>query len=79
MASPPRRIQRAQPNPEGSNDMPVDPASTVPTQESGRDRRRWPRAKADWPITLDLPEGRYEARVRDISQAGVCFFLNNSF
>ncbi len=49
-----------------------------PDQEptSGRERRRWPRAKADWPISLDLPEGRYEARVRDISQAGVCFFLD---
>jgi hypothetical protein len=57
------------------------PTSTMtadPDQEptSGRERRRWPRAKADWPISLDLPEGRYEARVRDISQAGVCFFLD---
>ncbi len=56
--------------------MTADPASDVQDTGSGRERRRWPRAKADWPISLDLPEGRYEARVRDISQAGVCFFLD---
>ncbi|MFT7668213.1 MAG: hypothetical protein ACI8X5_000902 [Planctomycetota bacterium] len=56
--------------------MPVNSASIVPTEASGRERRQFPRAKADVPITLDLPEGRYEARVRDISQAGVCFFLD---
>jgi hypothetical protein len=47
-------------------------------QASGRERRRWPRAKGDWPISLELPEGRFEARVRDISEAGVCFFLDRS-
>jgi len=60
--------------------MPVDPATPAPTQGSGqgsgRERRRWPRAKADWPISIDLPEGRFEARVRDISRAGVCIFLD---
>lgn len=56
--------------------MPADSASQAAPQGTGRERRRWPRAKADWPISLDLPEGRYEARVRDISQAGVCFFLD---
>jgi hypothetical protein len=56
--------------------MTARPAPEVPAQETGRERRRWPRAKADWPISLDLPEGRFEARVRDISQAGVCFFLD---
>jgi len=54
--------------------MTAPDAPQAPT--TGRDRRRWPRAKADWPISLDLPEGRYEARVRDISEAGVCFFLD---
>jgi len=54
--------------------MTADSASQAPA--TGRERRRWPRAKADWPISLDLPEGRYEARVRDISEAGVCFFLD---
>lgn len=54
--------------------MTADTAPQAPA--SGRERRRWPRAKADWPISLDLPEGRYEARVRDISESGVCFFLD---
>jgi hypothetical protein len=56
--------------------MTAESASNPTLEESGRERRRWPRAKADWPISLDLPEGRYEARVRDISEAGVCFFLD---
>lgn len=59
-------------------DMPAEPAPQASAPRSGRERRRWPRAKADWPISLDLPEGRYEARVRDISRAGVCFFLDRS-
>ncbi len=59
-----------------SDPMSADSGPLAPTQETGRERRRWPRAKADWPISLDLPEGRYEARVRDISEAGVCFFLD---
>lgn len=54
--------------------MTVDPASSAPSR--GRERRRWPRAKADWPISLELPEGRFEARVRDVSEAGVCCFLD---
>lgn len=57
-------------------EMPADPAPPTTPRGTGRERRRWPRAKADWPISLELPEGRYEARVRDISQAGVCFFLD---
>jgi len=44
--------------------------------QSDDDRRQWPRADADWPIRLLLPEGHFEARVRDISRAGICFFLD---
>jgi len=40
------------------------------------ERRRTPRARADWPISLSLPDGRFEARVRDVSGSGVCFFLD---
>ncbi len=58
--------------------MSEESAPSAPSQSSGRERRRWPRAKADWPISLNLPEGRFEARVRDISEAGVCFFLDRS-
>ncbi len=42
----------------------------------GDERRRWPRAHADWPIRLALADGEYEARVRDVSRAGVCFFID---
>lgn len=45
-------------------------------EPSGRDRRRWTRANADWPISLATSDGRFEARVRDVSQAGVCFFID---
>lgn len=61
---------------EESAEMPADPAPQASAPRSGRERRRWPRVKADWPISVDLPEGRYEARVRDLSRAGVCFFLD---
>ena len=40
------------------------------------DRRRWPRARAEWPITLALPDGTFEARLRDVSGSGLCFFLD---
>jgi hypothetical protein len=52
------------------------PEAADPREPEGRERRRWDRASADWPITLALPDGRFEARVRDVSQAGVCFFLD---
>lgn len=42
----------------------------------GRERRRWARANAELPITLFLPSGKFQARVRDVSRAGVCFFLD---
>jgi hypothetical protein len=56
--------------------MMADSTPEAPPSATGKERRKWPRAKADWPISLELPEGRYEARVRDISEAGVCFFLD---
>ncbi len=40
------------------------------------ERRRWTRAKAEWPLTVVLDDGRHEARVRDISRAGICFFID---
>ena len=43
---------------------------------SDADRRQWRRADADWPIRLLLAEGHFEARVRDVSRAGICFFLD---
>ncbi|MBM3992214.1 MAG: PilZ domain-containing protein [Planctomycetes bacterium] len=44
----------------------------------GAERRRYPRADSDLPITILLDGKHYEARVRDVSRAGVCFYLERS-
>ena len=65
----PRDLPRGRPEPEGGG--------RAPRKAAGEgERRRWSRASADWPISLGLADGRFEARVRDVSQAGVCFFLD---
>ena len=46
-------------------------------KDPGRERRRWARALAEMPITLVGPAGSSEAKVRDVSRAGVCFFLDH--
>ena len=63
-------------NTETLSSMPEDPAAIPQPAEADADRRKWPRAAADWPIRLLLPEGHFEARVRDVSRAGTCFFLD---
>ncbi len=45
-------------------------------ERSGSERRRWARTGVDLPMTVNLSGGRSEARLRDISRAGVCFFLD---
>lgn len=45
-------------------------------QPGGAERRRHPRITTDLPVTIALPEGQHEARIRDLSRAGVCFFLD---
>ena len=50
--------------------------SKVPDQPSGRERRQWHRARAEWPITIALEDGIHEARIRDVSRGGICFFLD---
>ncbi len=52
--------------------------STSPTRFEGRDRRRHPRAPADWPLQLALSDGQHTARVRDVSRAGVSFYLDRA-
>ena len=42
---------------------------------SGAERRRWPRATSERSITLTIGGARHEARLRDVSRAGVCFYL----
>jgi hypothetical protein len=54
------------------------PAAQPDTQRSGggRERRQHPRVEAPWPIHLLLRDGPCEARLRDVSRSGVCFFLD---
>jgi hypothetical protein len=58
--------------------MPTQPSSPQggKPERSGSERRRWARADAELPVTVNLSGGRSEARLRDISRAGVCFFLD---
>lgn len=51
------------------------PESSTP-DGGGAERRQWRRARAEWPITILLDDGPHEARVRDVSRGGVCFFLD---
>jgi hypothetical protein len=57
---------------------PKVPHQVTPSSSSGAERRQHARATADWPVLLDLPEGSVPARLRDISAAGVCFFLDRA-
>jgi hypothetical protein len=54
---------------------PPAPQSPKPNRP-GSERRRWSRTEADLPVTVSLSGGRSEARLRDISRAGICFFLD---
>jgi hypothetical protein len=56
----------------------VKPTQDQSEASGGAERRRWTRAEAEWPITIQLADGPHEARVRDISRAGVCFFLDRA-
>lgn len=48
---------------------------SMSTQES-TERRRHPRRDAEWPVTLSLPDGYFDARLRDVSSSGACFHLD---
>lgn len=43
---------------------------------TGADRREHPRAPADWRLTLRLADGEVNARLRDVSKNGLCFFVD---
>ena len=43
---------------------------------SGRERRAHPRAGCDGSITIQLDDGAHRARLRDVSRAGLCFYLD---
>lgn len=55
--------------------QPQSPRS-VKSPSGGAERRRWARAQSDLPITVALSGSKTPARVRDVSRAGVCFFLD---
>jgi hypothetical protein len=42
----------------------------------GRERRAHPRVACDGSITLQLDDGAHRARLRDVSRAGICFYLD---
>jgi hypothetical protein len=46
-----------------------------PPSRTGAERRLHPRAAAAWPLTLLLEGGAQAARLRDVSRAGVSFYL----
>lgn len=48
------------------------------TKKSGAERRRWPRANAEMSIGIALDGQKHEAKLRDLSRAGVCFYLERS-
>jgi hypothetical protein len=45
-------------------------------KKTGAERRRWARVSSDMPITLQTPRGAVQARMRDVSRAGVCFYMD---
>ena len=56
--------------------VPRQPSPRRPAAATGAERRRWARVQSDLPITVTLGDGVTPARVRDVSRAGVCFFLD---
>ena len=54
-----------------------DTADDLGAQEgkSGRERRKYLRAGAEWPLEIALESGTHQARLRDVSRAGLCFFM----
>lgn len=40
------------------------------------ERRRTPRVEVDCPVTVELADGSHAARLRDLSTAGICLFLD---
>ena len=71
------RLQPVDSFPPPSYHPPMAAASPgQPRPGGGRERRQHPRAEAPWSVTLALDDGPHVARLRDISRAGLCFFLD---
>ncbi len=54
----------------------MSPRPSPQSTPSGSERRKWQRARAEWPITVVLEDGAHEAKIRDVSRGGICFFLD---
>ena len=52
------------------------PNAAAPHPAGGAERRKHARGRADLPITVLLDDGTHEAKIRDVSRGGVCFFLD---
>ena len=51
-------------------------SSPEKSRAGGRERRAHPRAECDGSITIQLDDGSHVARLRDVSRAGICFYLD---
>ena len=47
-----------------------------PRKPVGKEQRRWPRAATSLTITIALDGRKHSAKLRDLSRAGVCFYLD---
>lgn len=56
--------------------MPTHDSTAPNPAPKGAERRRWLRVACDIPVTLNLGGSRCEAKLRDLSRAGACFFLD---
>ena len=45
---------------------------------TGAERRRHPRAEADWTVEIALDDGTHRARLRDVSRIGLCFHVERA-
>lgn len=48
----------------------------TPVTSEGSERRVHARARAEWPVMIELADGPHQARIRDVSRGGICFFLD---
>lgn len=48
----------------------------MPPTQMGAERRRHPRVTSDLSLDLKLDDGVHSARLRDLSESGICFFLD---
>jgi hypothetical protein len=56
--------------------MPPSPNTSHQQPGDDRERRKFRRARLDLPISITMEDGDHEAKIRDVSRGGVCFFLD---